>query len=169
MQDKTNWQATLTGRLGYAWERTLFYVKGGVAFEDSSTTVNCIFGPTGRLPLLVDRHANRKLPVLPQSGRCRDGRLQHALTYTRVGGTVGFGTEFDLGHNWSAKSEYDFMSFDRHTAIASDGTSHDRQVLDQPGHGRRELQVHPRSRGRQVLSDRTPLIMTGGPTAARLL
>ena len=49
IQDKTNWMATVTGRVGYAWGRTLFYVKGGAAFEDSSTTVACAYGPTGRL------------------------------------------------------------------------------------------------------------------------
>ena len=43
-------------------------------------------------------------------------------SYTRVGGTVGFGSEFDLGNNWSAKSEYNLMGFDRHTATATDGT-----------------------------------------------
>jgi opacity protein-like surface antigen len=43
--------------------------------------------------------------------------------YTRVGGTVGFGTEFDLGKGWSAKSEYDFLSFGRHNALATDGTT----------------------------------------------
>jgi opacity protein-like surface antigen len=44
-------------------------------------------------------------------------------SYTRVGWTIGFGTEFDLGKNWSAKAEYDFLSFGRHTALASDGTT----------------------------------------------
>ena len=35
--------ATATARVGYSWGRTLFYVKGGAAFEDSSATVNCIY------------------------------------------------------------------------------------------------------------------------------
>jgi opacity protein-like surface antigen len=35
----------------------------------------------------------------------------------------GFGSEFDLGKNWSAKTEYDFLSFGRHTALATDGTT----------------------------------------------
>jgi opacity protein-like surface antigen len=33
----------------------------------------------------------------------------------------GYGTEFDLGKNWSAKAEYDYLSFGSHTAVASDG------------------------------------------------
>jgi opacity protein-like surface antigen len=43
--------------------------------------------------------------------------------YTRVGWTLGYGTEFDLGKNWSAKAEYDYLSFGRHTALATDGTT----------------------------------------------
>lgn len=31
-EDKPNWVATATGRLGSAWGRTLWYVKGGAAF-----------------------------------------------------------------------------------------------------------------------------------------
>ena len=44
-------------------------------------------------------------------------------SYTRVGWTIGYGTEFDLGNNWSAKAEYDYLSFGRHTAGATDGTT----------------------------------------------
>jgi opacity protein-like surface antigen len=124
LQDHTNWQATLAGRLGYAWERTLFYVKGGVAFEDSNTTVNCIFGPGPGLPL-NDANGNPRVPPAFRTCNNPAGAVTPAFStpsYTRVGGIVGFGTEFDLGHNWSAKSEYDFMSFDRHTATATDGT-----------------------------------------------
>src|SRR5262249_2130721 len=116
-QDRTNWMATATGRLGYAWDRTLLYVKGGIAFEDSSTTVNCIFGPGGSLGVGV--------AINPKFCNNPAGVNVAAFStpwYTRVGGVIGFGSEFDLGHNWSAKSEYNLMGFDRHTATASDGT-----------------------------------------------
>jgi len=33
------------------------------------------------------------------------------------------GAHFDLGKNWSAKTEYDYLSFGRHTALATDGTT----------------------------------------------
>jgi opacity protein-like surface antigen len=115
--DKTNWMATATARLGYAWNRTLFYVKGGAAFEDSSTTVSCIYGPTGS--------------AVTASGFTRSclnpaGVVTGAFStpwYTRTGWTIGYGTEFDLGKNWSAKAEYDYISFGSHTALASDGTT----------------------------------------------
>jgi outer membrane autotransporter protein len=114
--DKTNWMATATARLGYAWNRTLFYVKGGAAFEDSSTTVSCIYGPTGS--------------AVTASGFTRSclnpaGVVTGAFStpwYTRTGWTIGYGTEFDLGKNWSAKAEYDYLRFGTHTAIATDGT-----------------------------------------------
>ena len=44
-------------------------------------------------------------------------------SYTRVGWTLGYGAEFDLGKNWSAKAEYDYMQFGTHTALATDGTT----------------------------------------------
>jgi opacity protein-like surface antigen len=112
VQDKTNWMATVTGRVGYAWGRTLFYAKGGAAFEDSSTTVSCIFGPTATL--LAFNCRNQALAITPGFT---------TANYTRVGWTIGYGTEFDLGKNWSAKAEYDYLSFGRHTALATDGTT----------------------------------------------
>jgi len=118
VQDKTNWMATATGRVGYAWGRTLFYVKGGAAFEDSSTTVNCIFGPAGQIQ---NTPAATFKSCLNQAGALTAGFS--TPRYTRVGWTLGYGTEFDLGKNWSAKAEYDYLSFGRHTALASDGTT----------------------------------------------
>jgi len=112
LADKTNWMATATARVGYAWDRTLFYVKGGAAFEDSSTTVACIYGPTGR---------NAGSSCLNQANVVTGGFS--TPSYTRVGWTLGYGTEFDLGKNWSAKAEYDYLSFGNHTALASDGTT----------------------------------------------
>jgi opacity protein-like surface antigen len=121
IQDKTNWMATVTGRVGYAWNRTLFYVKGGAAFEDSSLSAACIFGPTGSsggtIACLTPGRANPGVGPFPGVAGFS------TPSYTRVGGTLGFGTEFDLGRNWSAKTEYDFLSFGRHTVLATDGTT----------------------------------------------
>ena len=115
--DKSNWMATATARLGYAWERTLIYVKGGAAFEDSSTTVACIYGPTGAAIGTGGAPRQCLNQALVQTGAFS------TPWYTRTGWTLGFGTEFDLGKNWSAKTEYDYLSFGRHTALATDGTT----------------------------------------------
>ena len=123
VQDHTNWMATATGRVGYDWGRTLIYAKGGVAFEDSSTTVSCIFGQGGALPLIDSATGliTGTRTCVNQAGATTGGFT--TPSYTRVGWTLGFGTEFDLGHNWSAKTEYDFLSFGSHTALATDGTT----------------------------------------------
>jgi len=45
-QDKTDWLASVTGRLGYTWGPGLIYAKGGVAFRDNggfSANVGSIF------------------------------------------------------------------------------------------------------------------------------
>jgi opacity protein-like surface antigen len=121
IQDNTNWMATVTGRVGYAWNRTLFYAKGGVAFEDSSLSAACIYGPTGSssgtLACVPPGHFNG--PFGPFTGVAGFS----TANYTRVGWTLGYGAEFDLGKNWSAKAEYDYLSFGRNTALATDGTS----------------------------------------------
>jgi opacity protein-like surface antigen len=104
--------ATATGRVGYAYGRTLYYVKGGAAFEDSSVSVSCNFGPTATVG--VRTCLNQALAVTPGFSTANK---------TRVGWTLGYGAEFDLGKNWSAKAEYDYMSFGRHTALATDGTT----------------------------------------------
>ena len=41
----------------------------------------------------------------------------------RVGGLIGYGVEFALTQNWSAKGEWDWMDFGSKTLIASDGTA----------------------------------------------
>ncbi len=40
-----DWLATITGRLGYATDRSLFYVHGGLAFADVNTSIDLTFGP----------------------------------------------------------------------------------------------------------------------------
>jgi opacity protein-like surface antigen len=114
VSDNTNWMATATARVGYALDRTLYYVKGGAAFEDSHLSAGCIFGPTGTSTDGVRACLNQASVVTPGFS---------TASYTRVGWTLGFGTEFDLGHNWSAKTEYDYISFGSHTALATDGTT----------------------------------------------
>jgi opacity protein-like surface antigen len=112
-QDKTNWMATATARLGYSWGRTLYYVKGGAAFEDSTVSATC-FNPQG---------AANGTVCANQAGTLIASGSGFSTSSTRVGWTLGYGTEFDLGKNWSAKAEYDYLSFGRHTALATDGTT----------------------------------------------
>jgi outer membrane immunogenic protein len=74
-----NWFGTVTGRVGYAWDRVLVYGKGGVAWanEDHSQT----FG----------------------------GVLVSSTSSTPTGWTIGLGLEYAFGNNWSAKVEYNYL------------------------------------------------------------
>lgn len=115
LQDKTSWMATATARLGYTAGRTLYYVKGGAAFEDGRVSATC-FNPQGGL-LNVPNVCTNQAGVVFANG------AGFGTSSTRTGWTIGYGTEFDLGRNWSAKAEYDYISFGSHTALASDGTT----------------------------------------------
>jgi outer membrane immunogenic protein len=78
-----NWYATLTGRVGYAVDNWLWYVKGGGAWSDADYSV-----------------------VGPIVGTGSSGK-------TRSGWTVGTGLEWALAPNWSAKIEYNYLDFGR--------------------------------------------------------
>ena len=77
-----NWIATLAGRLGYAMDRTMIYIKGGVAWADTDHTVDFL-----------------GINILSSSS-------------TRTGAMIGAGIEHAFAPNWSAKIEYNFMDFD---------------------------------------------------------
>ena len=80
-----NWLGMLTGRVGYAFNNVLVYIKGGAAWADEDYT-----------------H--------PATG----GQLQ-ALYYsggkTRSGWTLGGGVEYAFTPNWSFKVEYNYVDF----------------------------------------------------------
>jgi len=105
-----NWVASITGRLGYAWDRTLYYVKGGAAFTDETVSVNCIVGPLN----MPGRACNNQAGALINS---------ISSEATRAGWTLGFGAEFALDAHWSAKAEYDYIGFGSRTGLATDGTT----------------------------------------------
>ena len=87
--DKINWVATVTGRLGYAWNNWMFFVKGGGAwagFEGNSTLTRTVLATT-------------TIIGLANSSETRDGWI------------VGTGVEWDIAPNWTAKLEYDYIGF----------------------------------------------------------
>jgi outer membrane autotransporter protein len=78
-----NWVATAGVRVGYAYERALFYAKGGAAWSDNDYDI--VFNTTGERILTASD--------------------------TRTGWMGGAGVEYALTQNWSAKAEYTFMDF----------------------------------------------------------
>ncbi|WP_375455691.1 autotransporter domain-containing protein [uncultured Methylobacterium sp.] len=83
-----------TARVGYAMERSLFYVKGGAAFADTSERQQNNFN---NRPLLFN------LPTFAGSD---------VKTFS-TGWTVGGGFEYAITKNWSAKAEYMHFELDR--------------------------------------------------------
>jgi opacity protein-like surface antigen len=109
-QNSSNWIATAAARVGYSWGRTLIYVKGGGAWADDRVNVTCIFGPlNGPGGPCVNQFLG------PTNGFNSSGH--------RSGWLIGYGTEFDLGKNWSAKAEYDYIDLGSRTALTSDGVT----------------------------------------------
>jgi opacity protein-like surface antigen len=88
-----DWLATVTGRLGYAFNRLLVYGKGGLAVGE--VTASSVFNP---------RTLNLGDGESPPSATVFSGHD------TAVGWTIGGGFEFALAQNWSAKAE--LMYFD---------------------------------------------------------
>ena len=76
----TKWISTLTGRVGYAWDKTLWYVKGGGAW--------------------VHNHYGAMDNTIPAG---------FFATSTRTGYVVGAGLEYALAPNWSAFLEYNYI------------------------------------------------------------
>ena len=84
---KVEWTSTLTGRVGWAWDRALFYGKAGGAWARFKFENPC--------------------------GDCFS--TDYFASETRSGWTVGGGIEYALFPNWSVKLEYDYLHFGNST------------------------------------------------------
>lgn len=85
-----NWLATLGPRLGYAADRMLFYVEGGLAVENADLY-----------------HLGAEGGQESQDGPGRE----FFGTDTRVGAFAGAGVEFAFAENMSARVEYNLVNF----------------------------------------------------------
>ena len=89
-----DWTASLSGRLGYAWDRWMLYGKGGAAVMHETYALTA--------PGLVTPDS----PYL-------DAKV------ARLGWTVGAGIENAFLDNWSWKAEYSYMRFDGRDSITN--------------------------------------------------
>jgi opacity protein-like surface antigen len=89
-QHTVNSFVTVTGRLGYAWDRALAYVKAGGAWTN---TTYSLLGNTGALALGAG-----------------------STSQTRGSAVAGVGVEYGLTNHWSTLLEYDHI-FDSSSAV----------------------------------------------------
>jgi opacity protein-like surface antigen len=82
---------TLTGRIGYAVDRSLLYVKGGAAWTRGT----------------VDMFVNQN----NAGNQNRTAVFTSSNSFITPGWTVGAGVEYALASAWSVKLEYDYLSF----------------------------------------------------------
>jgi outer membrane immunogenic protein len=85
---KNDWQASARGRLGWAVDRTLFYITGGGAWANVKTTAT--FVPVAGVNALTVLTNNR----------------------TMFGWTFGGGIDYGIAPGWSIGAEYRFTRFD---------------------------------------------------------
>jgi outer membrane immunogenic protein len=79
----TRWLATVSGRVGYAWDRVLLYAKGGGAWVATNNPAISVAGA----PASFSGISNT----------------------TSSGYTAGFGVEWAFSGNWSARAEYTYI------------------------------------------------------------
>ena len=84
---EVNWMSTITGRVGFTADKALVYVKAGGAWADFQSNAS-ILG----------------VQIVNQN----DGS-------SRWGTTIGTGVEYAFTSNWSAKLEYNYLHFGKHT------------------------------------------------------
>jgi outer membrane immunogenic protein len=89
LQAKTDWLASATGRIGYAFDRVLVYGKGGIAFDR-------------------DRYNAINLATLAPT-------FNPTASTTRTGWVAGVGAEWAFADNWSVFAEYDHYGFGKKT------------------------------------------------------
>jgi outer membrane immunogenic protein len=88
------WSGMVTGRLGYAFDRVLLYVKGGAAFVRTQASVldQCTAAAAG----------------------CGNWLISTSGSETATTWTVGGGVEWAFAPNWSVKGEYMFIGLNNH-------------------------------------------------------
>jgi outer membrane immunogenic protein len=97
-----DWYAMATGRIGYALDRWMIYVKGGAAFVPVKAAVvdNCASVAAG----------------------CGNWLIATGADDTATVGTIGAGIEWAFAPNWSVKAEYMFIGLGGH-GLTSCGTA----------------------------------------------
>lgn len=107
-EDKIGTHGTVRARLGYAVDRFLPYVTGGLAWADTKNTLGC----------------SGIKPINPNAGNCtgKVGKpmFETSESKTRIGYTVGAGLEYAVTDNWTIKGEYIYSNFGKKNVTLTD-------------------------------------------------
>jgi outer membrane immunogenic protein len=87
------WISTVRARFGWAADRFLIYVSGGVAFSDWALN-----------------HSFAEIPASPANNAGASSN-----TVLRTGGTVGGGVEYAVNNNWTIRADYLYANFGKVT------------------------------------------------------
>ena len=90
---RLNWYGTVRGRVGYAFNRTLLFATGGLAYGSVRNRLTSTDGAANTFSTVAGK--------------------------TRVGWTLGAGVEHAFTNNWTAKLEYGYVDFGRTTQSAA--------------------------------------------------
>jgi opacity protein-like surface antigen len=112
-----NWLVTATAKLGYAWDRALFYAKLGGAWTNEKASATCNFGVFNAT--IAGGVGNSGFHCTNAAGANSNGFI---ASQQRFGWALGWGTEYALTEHWSAKGEADYISFADRNTTATDGT-----------------------------------------------
>jgi outer membrane immunogenic protein len=96
-----DWYSMVTGRLGYAWDRWLLYVKGGAAFVRTEASV-------------LDACQNTAIG-------CGNWLISTSDSKTVTTWTVGGGLEWAFAQSWSVKGEYMFIGLNDGSGLRTCG------------------------------------------------
>jgi outer membrane immunogenic protein len=96
-----DWYASVTGRVGYSWDRVLVYGKGGVGFANINSTI-------------IDAC---------NTGACGGGLLTATNSSNQAFWVAGGGVEYAFNPSWSVKGEYLFLGIDKTYAVCGPGAA----------------------------------------------
>jgi outer membrane immunogenic protein len=91
-QMQERWYSTVRGRLGYAVDRWLLSISGGVALARIDSATYC-------------------LGSAPGTTNCTPNGVSLLQTDNRAGWTIGAALEYGVGYGWSVRTEYLYVNF----------------------------------------------------------
>jgi len=103
LSSRTDWIASATGRVGYAFNNWMFYGKAGGAWAGN-------------------RYGFSSAPIMFDGFTLSPG-FNETGSNTAFGGTVGGGIEWSFAPSWSARVEVDYYGFSPRTLTLIDPTS----------------------------------------------